>query len=68
MTKLEVRSECQSLNHGDVSPRLEHHHGNRLAREGISDDEFGDDIETNCLVGDSRNDSDGNDVDECNGL
>lgn len=29
----------------NVSPSLEHHHGDRTSREGITDDELGNDTE-----------------------
>lgn len=43
MTQFEVRTECESLGHGDVTPGLEHHHGDRTTGESVSDDQFGDD-------------------------
>jgi hypothetical protein len=64
VTKLEVRSEGQRLGHGNVAPGLEHHHGDGVARESVSDDEFGDDVETDLLVSDSLDHANGNDVHE----
>ena len=40
MAELHVRRELQRLIHGIISPCLEQHHRNRLAGEGISDDEL----------------------------
>lgn len=48
VSKLHVRRELESLVHGDVTPRLKHHHSNRLAREGISYDEFRDNAVQEC--------------------
>ena len=42
MTKLEVGGESECLRHGDVSPRLEHHHRDGAAGEGVTDDQLGD--------------------------
>ena len=43
MTQFEVRTEGESLGHGDVTPGLEHHHCDRSTGEGVTDDKFGDD-------------------------
>ena len=43
MTKFEVRRECQSLGHGDVTPRLEHHQGDGSTGQRISNDQLCDD-------------------------
>ena len=43
MAELEVRGEGECLGHGDVSPRLEHHHRDGATREGVTDDQLGDD-------------------------
>ena len=64
MTKLEIRSERQSLGHGDITPGFEHHHGNWASRKTITDNQLSNNIETNLLIGDSLNHSDGNDVEE----
>ena len=45
MAELEITCERQRLRHGDVSPRLEHHHSHGLAREGVADDELRDDTD-----------------------
>jgi len=55
MTELEVGSERERLVHGDVAPRLEHHHRNRAPRKGITNDEFRNDIQTDLLT--KRHDS-----------
>jgi hypothetical protein len=53
MTELEIRGERKSLGHGNVTPGLEHHHGDGTSGKCVSDDEFGNDVETDLLVGDS---------------
>ena len=68
MTKFEVGCKLQGLRHRDVAPGLEHHHSNRATRERITNDELGDDIEANLLVGDGLDNTDWNDVHECNDL
>ena len=68
VTKLEVSSELKRLDHGDITPGLEHHHGYSLAGKGIADDQLSDDIQTNLVVRDSLDHSDRNDVDERNDL
>ena len=47
MTQFEVRTECESLGHGDVTPGLEHHHCDGSTGEGVTDDKFGDDARLN---------------------
>ncbi len=42
--ELEVRRECQSLGHRDVSPRLEQHHRDWTAWQKVSDNELGDHV------------------------
>src|ERR1700760_1028309 len=64
MTELKITSEGQSLSHGDVSPGLEHHHCDRVTREGVTDDKLGNDVKTNLLVSDSLDHANGNDVHE----
>ena len=64
MAKLEVRGECQGLGHGDVSPSLEHHHGDGAAGESITNDKLSDDVEANLLVGNSLDHADRDDIDE----
>ena len=55
VAKLEVGGEGKALGHGDVAPGLEHHHGDGSARKGVTDDEFGDDVETDLLAGEGEN-------------
>ena len=43
VAELEVRGERQCLSHRDVSPSLEHHHGDGAARERVADDQLSDD-------------------------
>lgn len=64
MTKFEVGSELKCLVHRDVSPSLEQHHGERTAGYGVADNQFGDDIETDLLVGDRLDHTNGNDITE----
>jgi hypothetical protein len=52
MTELKVRSELQGLSHGDIAPGLEHHHGDGLARESVTNDQLRNDVETHLLIGD----------------
>jgi len=63
VTDLEVSGKLQCLGHCNITPSLEHHHGDRSARKGITDDEFSNDIKTNLLVSDSLNHSNGYNVD-----
>jgi hypothetical protein len=48
--QLEIARKLQRLRHGNIAPCLEHHHRNRTARKGVSDDQLRDDIEPNLLV------------------
>lgn len=51
VTKLHVLQEEQSLVHGNVTVCLEQHHGHGASRLHVTDDEFGDDVETDLDVG-----------------
>ena len=62
--ELEVRRKCKSLSHGDVAPRLEHHHRNRAPRKCIANNEFGNNIQPNLLVGNGLDHADRNDIDK----
>ena len=64
VAKLEIRGELQSLSHRDVTPSLEHHHRDRMTRESVANDELGNNVEPDLLVGDSLDDADGDDVHE----
>jgi hypothetical protein len=64
VTELHVTRESERLSHGDVTPSLEQHHGDGLAGKHEADDELGDDVEADLLVGNSLDHSDGNDVEE----
>ena len=55
-----------TLSHGNVTPGLEHHHSDGTARESITDDEFGDDVQADLLIGDSLDHSNRNNVEEGN--
>ena len=65
MTQLEVGSKLQSLRHRDVTPGLEHHHGNGTTRKRVTDDELGNDVQADLLVGDSLDNANGDGVHEC---
>jgi len=64
MAEFEVRSELQRLGHGNVTPGLEHHHSDWASGEGISDDQFSNNIEPDLLISDGLNHADGNNVEE----
>ena len=64
MAKFEVRGEGQSLSHSDITPGFEHHHRDRSSGKTISNDQFGDDIETDLLVGNGLDHSDRNNIKE----
>jgi len=44
MAELEIAGKLKRLRHGDIAPRLEQHHRNRAAGEGVSDDQLCDDV------------------------
>jgi len=44
MAEFEVAGKLKRLRHGDIAPRLEQHHRNRAAREGVSNDQLCDDV------------------------
>jgi len=66
VSKFEVGGELKCLVHRDVSPSLEQHHGERATRNCVADDQFSDNIETDLLVGDSLDHTDGDDINERN--
>ena len=68
MTQFEVRTEGESLGHGDVTPGLEHHHSDGLAGEQVTDDQLSDDVQTDLLVSDGLDDTNGDGVEESNNL
>lgn len=47
---LYFRSQGESLGHSDVTPGLEHHHGDRATRKGVTDDKLSDNVETDLLA------------------
>ena len=53
-----------TLRHGNVTPSLKHHHREGAPWEGISNDQLSNDVETDLLVRDSLNHSDGNNIEE----
>ena len=57
VTELKVRDKEYCLNRRDVTPGLEHHHCDRSTWEQIADDKLRDDVKTDLLVRDSRNDT-----------
>ena len=65
MTELEVRSKLQGLSHGVVAPGLEHHHGDWLSGESVTDDQLSENIKAQLLVGDSLDHANGYYVHEC---
>ena len=64
MSELKVRSERQSLSHGDITPSLEHHHRDGSSGETITNDELGNDVESNLLIRNSLNHANRNEVHE----
>ena len=54
----------KGLGHGNVSPCLKHHHCNGLSGEHVTDDELSDNVETDLLIGDSLDHTDGDDIEE----
>lgn len=64
VTELQVLAEVKRLSHGDVTISLEHHHGDRVTRLNVTDDEFGKDVKTELNVGESLDDTNG-DSPEC---
>ena len=53
-----------ALGHGNVTPGLEHHHGNGTSRERIAYDELCDDVQADLLVSDGLDHPDRNDIGE----
>ena len=53
-----------TLSHGNVTPSLKHHHREGAPWEGISDDQLSYDVETDLLIRDSLDHSDGNNIEE----
>jgi len=51
-----------TLSHSNVSPCLEHHHGDRTSWKGVPNDKFSDDIQADLLIGDGLNHSNGDSV------
>ena len=68
VANLEIVGELQGLSHGDVTPGLEHHHSDGLAGEQVTDDQLSDDVQTDLLVSDGLNDTNGDGVKESNNL
>jgi len=48
--QLEITRKLQRLRHRNITPCLEHHHRDRTARKGVSDDQLRDDIEPHLLI------------------
>lgn len=55
---------ANTLCHGNVSPGLEHHHRYGSSGEGVTDDQLGDDVEANLLIGDGLNHTNRDDIGE----
>ena len=64
VAELKVGRELQSLSHRNVTPSLEHHHGDWATRESVADDQLSNNVETDLLVGNSLDDTNGDDVHE----
>ena len=62
VAELKVARELQRLHHGDIAPRLEQHHRDRAAGQGISDDQLRDDVEPNLLIRDGLDHADGDGI------
>ena len=60
MTQFEILCERQSLSHCNVAVGLEQHHGKWLSGLHVTDDEFGDDIETKLDVRNGLDHTNGN--------
>src|SRR6266850_3444970 len=65
MPKLEVTCELKCLPHSIRSPRLEQHHSNWTAREGVSNNQLCDDIKPKLLVHSGLYQADGDCVYKC---
>lgn len=57
MSKFEVAHEAESLAHGDIPKCLEDHQSKRAAGLDVAEYEFGQDVETDLVVGDGLNNS-----------
>jgi len=64
VAKFEVTGESKRLSHGNVTPGLEHHHCDGMSGESITDDQFGDDVQADLLIGDGLDHANGDDVHE----
>jgi hypothetical protein len=53
-----------ALSHGNVTPGLEHHHGDGASWERIADDELCDNVQADLLVSDGLDHPDRNDIGE----
>lgn len=66
----QVRSRFRTLEltliHSDVAPCFEHHHCHWTAGKPISNNQLGDNVQPNLLIGDRLNHSNGDDVEERN--
>jgi hypothetical protein len=50
VAKLQVAGESKSPIHGIITACLEHHHRNRTARKGVSNNQLGDHVKPNLPV------------------
>jgi len=64
MPHLEILQEVKRLGHADVAVALEDHHGDWAAGKHVTDDELGDDIQTDLPVGNGLDHADGNEEDD----
>lgn len=51
MSNFHVGDEDETVGHEHVTPALEQHHCNRATGKHVTDNEFGNDVETGLLTG-----------------
>jgi len=64
MAKFKIGGELQSLGHSDITPRLEHHHGDWTTGKSVSNNQFSNYVKTDLLIGDGLNHSNRNNIKE----
>lgn len=67
MGQFQVLHKGEPLCHGDVAVCLEQHHRQRLSWNGVTDDEFGENIEAQLNVGECLDHANGDDPDSRDG-
>lgn len=65
MAKLEIAEEEHSLVHGNEGERLEDHHSDGATRKNVTNNQFGEDLETDLLVSNSLHHTHGHDEEYC---